>query len=207
MVFFYGVTTNKFIFLPEVTAFEIAGLLSTLICTSSRKAPKLGIPESLLSLLPISFIDFDSIGFRIAAIWLTCVPWAPTLCPRIDSLAPPCSFLRVFWFFFPVPLPSLVNFLNRLLNLQRYNVSSLSSANKAVAMVQRYFILGDLPLGCDLLGRREALQFTSSGSNSTPLLPTSLVTLDMLMGNCFKPQSPNPGVEDNATSLENTLGN
>ena len=168
-LFFYGVTTNKFIFLPEVTAFEIAELLSTLNCTSSRKAPKLGIPESLLSLLSISFIDFDSIGFRIAAIWLTCVPWAPTLCPRIASLAPPCSFLRVFWFFFPVPLPSLVNFLNRLLDLQRYNVSSLSSANKAVAMVQRYFILGDLPLGCDLLGRREALQFASSGSNSTPL--------------------------------------
>lgn len=87
------------------------------------------------------------------------------------------------------------------------NVSSLSSANEAVAVVQRYFILRDLPLGCDLLGRREALQFASSGSNSTLLLPTSLVTLDMLMVNSSKPQSPNPEVEDNATSLENTLEN
>ena len=50
-LFFYGVTTCKFIFLP-----------------------KLDIPESLLSFLPISFIDFDPIGFRISAIRLTCVP-------------------------------------------------------------------------------------------------------------------------------------
>lgn len=73
-LFFYGVTTHKFIFLPKVTTFEIAELLFILIRTSSRKVPKLGIPESLLSLLPISFIDFDPIGFRISAIWLTCVP-------------------------------------------------------------------------------------------------------------------------------------
>ena len=33
-----------------------------------------------------------------------------------------------------------------------------------------------------------------------------MVTLDMLMVSCSKPQSPNLEVGDNATYLENTLG-